>query len=155
MNINSVVITGNLVNAPELRYTNSGTAVVSGTIANNEFYLDESGAKQQITTFVDFNVWAKRGEALAQMAKKGQHVYLEGQLRQEIWEDKKDGSTRSKHVLRVRDWQFTQFRASEAAPAAASSSGSGTKPKRARKASSTPPPVPSAIPPEGSEEAPF
>jgi single stranded DNA-binding protein len=112
----------------------SGTAVVSGTIANNEFYLDESGAKQQVTTFVDFNVWAKRGEALAQMARKGQHVYLEGQLRQEIWEDKKDGSTRSKHVIRVRDWQFTQFRTPEAAPvAAASSSGSGTKASRSRR----------------------
>jgi single-strand DNA-binding protein len=120
VNINSVVITGNLVNAPELRYTGSGTAVVSGTIANNEFYLDESRAKQQVTTFVDFNVWAKRGEALAQMAKKGQHVYLEGQLRQEIWEDKKDGSTRSKHVIRVRDWQFTQFRTPEAAPCGSS-----------------------------------
>ena len=151
MNINSVIITGNLVAAPEVRYTKSGTAVVSGTVANNEFYLDESGEKQQITTFVDFNVWAKRGEAFGELVQKGQHVYLEGQLRQEIWKDKESGATRSKHVVRVRDWQFTQFRKSEGKESAAPSieAKAGRKSKKSRKSSAA---APMAMPKDGESE---
>jgi single-strand DNA-binding protein len=38
MNINKILITGNLTADPELRYTPSGKAVVSASIANNEHY---------------------------------------------------------------------------------------------------------------------
>jgi single-strand DNA-binding protein len=43
MNINKILITGNLTADPELRYTPSGKAVVSASIANNEHYTDGMG----------------------------------------------------------------------------------------------------------------
>ena len=47
MNINHIIITGNLVANPALRETNTGTRVVTATIANNEFFNDDKGERQQ------------------------------------------------------------------------------------------------------------
>ena len=109
MNINRIIISGNLVANPILRETNSGTPVASGTIANNEFFSDVEGERQQITTFVDVTVWGKSGESFASLAKKGQEVIIEGRLRRNDWESE-DGQQHSKHFLRAESWQFTQHR---------------------------------------------
>jgi single-strand DNA-binding protein len=119
MNINRIIITGNLVANPTLRETNSGTPVASANIANNEFFNDGAGERQQVTTFVDVTVWGKSGESFASLAKKGQEVIIEGQLRRNDWESE-DGQKHSKHFLRAENWQFTQYRrqeeSNEAAP---------------------------------------
>ena len=109
MNINRIIISGNLVANPTLRETNSGTPVASVAIANNEFFNDGEGERQQVTTFVDVTVWGKSGENLASLAKKGQAVIIEGQLRRNDWETE-DGQKHSKHFLRAENWQFTQYR---------------------------------------------
>ena len=112
MNINRIIISGNLVANPTLRETNSGTPVASVTIANNEFFNDGKGERQQVTTFVDVTAWGKSGENLASLAKKGQEIIIEGQLRRNDWESE-DGQKHSKHFLRAENWQFTQFRRQE------------------------------------------
>jgi len=81
MNINRIIISGNLVANPTLRETNSGTPVASATIANNEFFNDGDSRRQQVTTFVDVTVWGKSGENFAALAKKGQEIIVEAQLR--------------------------------------------------------------------------
>ena len=86
MNINRIIITGNLVANPTLRNTESGTQVASATIANNEFYNDGEGERQQVTTFVEVTVWVKSGENFASLAKKAQEVIIEGLLRRNDWE---------------------------------------------------------------------
>jgi len=86
MNINRIIISGNLVASPTLRETNSGTPVASVTIANNEFFNDGEGERQQVTTFVDATVWGKSGENFASLAKKGHEVIIEDQLRRNDWE---------------------------------------------------------------------
>ena len=113
MNINHIIITGNLVANPSLRETNIGTAVATATIANNEFFSDDRGERQQITTFVDVTVWGKSGENFASLAKKGQEIIIEGQLRRNDWESE-DGQRHSKHFLKAESWQFTQSKAKEA-----------------------------------------
>src|SRR6476620_6439860 len=112
MNINHIIITGNLVASPSLRETNTGTAVAVATIANNEFFNGGQGERQQVTTFVDVTVWGKSGESFASLAKKGQEVIIEGQLRRNDWESE-DGQKHSKHFLRAESWQFTQYRRQE------------------------------------------
>jgi single-strand DNA-binding protein len=112
MSINRIIISGNLVANPTLRETNSGTLVASVTIANNEFFNDGEGERQQVTTFVDVTVWGKSGENFASLAKKGQEVVIEGQLRRNDWESE-DGQKHSKHFLRAENWQFTQYRRQE------------------------------------------
>jgi single-strand DNA-binding protein len=113
MNINHIIITGNLVANPALRETNTGTAVASVTIANNEFFSDGQGERQQVTTFVDVTVWGKSGENFASLAKKGQEIIIEGQLRRNDWESE-DGQRHSKHFLKAESWQFTQSKSKEA-----------------------------------------
>ena len=113
MNINHIIITGNLVANPALRETNTGTAVATATIANNEFFSDGQGERQQVTTFVDVTVWGKSGENFASLVKKGQEIIIEGQLRRNDWESE-DGQRHSKHFLKAESWQFTQSKAKEA-----------------------------------------
>jgi len=109
MNMNGIIISGNLVANPTLRETNSGTPVASATIANNEFFNDGDGERQQVTTFVDVTV---SGESFASLAKKGQEVIIEGQLRRNDWESN-DGQKHSKHFIKAESWQFTQYRRQE------------------------------------------
>jgi single-strand DNA-binding protein len=120
MNINHIIITGNLVANPSLRETNTGTAVATATIANNEFLSDGQGERQRVTTFVDVTVWGKSGENFASLAKKGQEIIIEGQLRRNDWESE-DGQRHSKHFLKAESWQFTQSKAKEAPQASTAS----------------------------------
>jgi single-strand DNA-binding protein len=113
MNINHIIISGNLVANPSLRETNAGTAVATATIANNEFFSDGQGERRQVTTFVDVTVWGKSGENFASLAKKGQEVVIEGQLRRNDW-DSEDGLRHSKHFLKAESWQFTQSKTNNA-----------------------------------------
>jgi single-strand DNA-binding protein len=112
VNINRIIISGNLVANPILRETNARTPVASATIANNEFFSDGEGERQQITTFIDVTVWGKSAENFASLAKKGQEVIIEGQLRRNDWETE-DGQKHSKHFLKAEIWQFTQYRRQE------------------------------------------
>jgi single-strand DNA-binding protein len=101
-----------------LRETNSGTPVASSNIAN-KVLQDGEGERQQVATFVDLTVWGKSGESFASLAKKGQEIIIEGQLRRNDWESE-DGQKHSKHFLKAESWQFTQYRhrddSTEAAP---------------------------------------
>ena len=106
MNINRIIISGNLIANPTLRKTSSGTPVASATIANNEFFNDTDGQRQQVTTFADVTVWGKSGENFAALAKKGQEIIVEAQLRRNDWESE-DGQKHFKHFLKVNNWQFT------------------------------------------------
>jgi single stranded DNA-binding protein len=81
MNINRIIISGNLVANPTLRETNSGTQVAPATIANNEFFNGGDSRRQQVTTFVDVAVWGKSPENFAALAKKDQEIIIEAQLR--------------------------------------------------------------------------
>jgi single-strand DNA-binding protein len=113
MNINHIIITGNLVANPASRETNTGTPVATATIANNQFFNDDQGERQQVTTFVDVTVWGKSGENFVSLVKKGQEIIIEGQLRRNDWESE-DGQRHSKHFLKAESWQFTQSKAKEA-----------------------------------------
>jgi single-strand DNA-binding protein len=79
MNVNKILITGNVTADPELRYTPSGKAVLSASVANNEYYNDAQGQEQKVTTFVNLEVWGKPAENFGKLVKKGQEVLRGGQ----------------------------------------------------------------------------
>ncbi|MGA2764234.1 MAG: single-stranded DNA-binding protein [Spirochaetia bacterium] len=91
--INHVVLVGRLTRNAELKYTNSGAAVSKFSIAINQRrkkddqWVDESH-------FFDITLWGKTAESLNQYLVKGKQVGIEGQLRQNRWEQ--DGQPRSK-----------------------------------------------------------
>src|SRR5580704_13068725 len=125
MNLNKILITGNLTADPELRYTPSGKAVVSASIANNEHYTDAQGQEQKITTFVNLEVWGRPAENFGKLVKKGQELCVDAKLRMDEWTDKQTNARRTRLYLLVENWQFTQYKRQEEstpeAPAAAPS----------------------------------
>ena len=120
MNLNKILITGNLTADPELRYTPNGKAVLSASLANNEYYTDSQGEEQKVTTFVNLELWGKSAENFGKLVKKGQEVHVEGKLRMDEWTDKQTQARRTRLYVLAENRQFTQYkRQDEAAPAAA------------------------------------
>jgi single-strand DNA-binding protein len=79
--LNRVVLIGNLTRDPEMRYTQSGTARTSFSIAINRRYKDQQGQQQEETTFVPITVWGAQAEHCANYLTKGQLVAVDGRMR--------------------------------------------------------------------------
>lgn len=105
-NLNKVMLIGNLTRDPELRYTPKGTAVADISLAINRVWRDESGAKQEETTFVDVTFWSKTAETLAKYMRKGNPLYVEGRLALDTWDDKETGKKRSRLKVIGENMQF-------------------------------------------------
>jgi single-strand DNA-binding protein len=98
MNLNKVMIAGNLTRDPELRYTPKGTSLTEISLAINRTWTDE-GQKKEETTFVDVTLWGRTAEIAQQYLHKGNPAFIEGRLQLDTWEDKQTGQKRSR--LRV------------------------------------------------------
>jgi len=107
--INRVILVGNLTRDAEQSYTQSGFAILKFSIAVNstrkqgDQWIDEAN-------YFDITVLGKRGEAIASYMTKGQKVGIDGQLRQDRWEDKNDGRKRSKVYILADNIQFLSSR---------------------------------------------
>ena len=73
--MNKIMLVGRLTKDPELRYTQSGTAVTSFTLAVNRKY-----SKEKEADFINCVAWQKTGEFVAEYFKKGSALGLEGRL---------------------------------------------------------------------------
>ena len=93
--LNRVMLLGNLGADPELRFTQSGQAVLNMRIATTESYLDGNKVRQERTDWHNVVLWGKRGEALAKFLTKGSTVFIEGGLRTSTYDDK-EGKKRYK-----------------------------------------------------------
>jgi single-strand DNA-binding protein len=112
MNLNDVKIVGNLVKDPEIHHTPKGTPVANISLGVNESYsIDDE--KRKTTTFVDIQVWGTSAETLAKLVRKGQEIFVDGALRQDVWEDRETGKSRSRLFVKADSWQFTQYKAGE------------------------------------------
>jgi single-strand DNA-binding protein len=105
-NFNKIMLMGNIVRDPEVRYTANGTAVCSTSMAINERYRSAQGEDREETCFIDLTIWGKQGETLKQYVKKGDPLFVEGTLKLDQWQDKATGANRSKHSVRVERFQF-------------------------------------------------
>lgn len=85
--INRVVITGRLTKDVDLRYTPSGVAVASLTIAVNKAFKTEDGPEAD---FINVVVWRKPAENAANYLKKGSLAGVEGRLQTRSY-DGQDG----------------------------------------------------------------
>ena len=79
--INKVILMGRLTKDPELRYTNSGTPVISFSVAINNGY----GEKQQ-TDFVNCVAWNKTAEFVTKNFTKGKMIIVIGRITTRSWE---------------------------------------------------------------------
>lgn len=92
MNLNKVLVLGNLTRDPERRALPSGDAVTNLGIATNRYYTT-GGEKKQETEFHNIVLFGKLAEIADQYLKKGSLVLIEGRLRTRSWESQ-DGQKR-------------------------------------------------------------
>jgi single-strand DNA-binding protein len=90
--LNKVQLIGNLTRDPELKYTPSGAAVATFTVATNRQWTTDQGEKKEVGDFHRIVAWGKLAEICGQLLKKGRKVYVEGRLQTRSWEA--DGVTK-------------------------------------------------------------
>ncbi|GHT52944.1 single-stranded DNA-binding protein [Spirochaetia bacterium] len=91
--INHVVLVGRLTRDSELKYTANGQPVTKFSIAVNRSV--KKGEKwEEETSYFDIVLWGKRAESLNQYLIKGKQIGVDGELRQDRWEQ--DGKNHSK-----------------------------------------------------------
>ncbi len=100
---NRVILAGNLVRDPEIRYLPSGLSVTSFAVAVNSRYKQNNELKEEVSYF-DIVVFGKMGENCAEYLSKGRPVLVEGRLRQRRWEA--EGVKKSKIEVVADNVQF-------------------------------------------------
>lgn len=83
--MNTVQILGNLARDPEVRYTQSGKAVATFTVAASNTYLDSEGQAKEQTAFINCVAWGKLGESVGNL-RKGNRAFVEGRLQTRSYE---------------------------------------------------------------------
>ena len=91
---NHTTIIGNLVEDPELRFTNTGTAVTNLRVAVTQRVQHDGEWRDGDTSFFKVNVWRGQAEHLADSLAKGDRVMVTGRLRQRSWETPRGRSGR-------------------------------------------------------------
>lgn len=109
-NYNKVLLMGNLTRDIELRHTPGNQAVANIGLAVNRRYRAGDGEMKEETTFVDCEAWGKTAETMSKYLHKGRPVFIEGRLKLDTWQDKNDGSNRSKLRVVVESFQFVDSR---------------------------------------------
>lgn len=91
--LNKAMIIGRLGQDPDVRYTQSNTAVANLSVATSERYKDKSGEWKENTEWHRVVAWGRLAEICQEYLKKGSQVYIEGPIQTRSWEDK-DGQTK-------------------------------------------------------------
>lgn len=89
--LNHIVLMGRLVRDPELRNTQSGTAVASFTLAVDRDFTGKNGGERQ-TDFIDCTAWRGTAEFVSKYFQKGSTAVISGRLQIEEYE--KNGEKR-------------------------------------------------------------
>ena len=103
--LNKVMLIGNLTKDLELRYISSGDAVINFTIATNRKWNSKSGEAKEETSFVGCTAWGKTAELMSKYLNKGDPIFIEGRIKQEIFEHT-DGKKETKTKVTVENMQF-------------------------------------------------
>ena len=83
---NFTVQIGNLTDDPELRFTNTGTAVANFSLAVNTRVRDGDTWRDGETHFFKVNVWRDQAENVAESLRKGHRAVVVGRLTTRSWE---------------------------------------------------------------------
>ncbi|MBA2480438.1 MAG: single-stranded DNA-binding protein [Planctomycetes bacterium] len=106
LSLNKVTLAGNLTRDPQVRFFANERAVADFGLAVNRKYKANDGTLKEETTFVDVEAWGRTAELIGQYLTKGRACYVEGRLKLDSWEDKKDGQKRTKLKVVADNVQF-------------------------------------------------
>jgi len=96
--LNHITLMGRLTRDPELRYTASGTAVASFSLAVERDFVSRDGGERQ-TDFIDCVAWRQTGEFVSKYFAKGNMAAVSGRLQIRDWNDKDGNKRRSAEVV--------------------------------------------------------
>lgn len=104
--LNRAIICGRLGGDPELRYTQSHTAVATFSVATTEHSKDRDGNAREQTEWHRIVAWSKLGENCAKFLAKGREVLVEGKLQTRSWDDKQSGTKKFTTEIVATNVQF-------------------------------------------------
>lgn len=86
--LNKVMLIGNLGKDPEVRFTASGQAVASFSLATSEKFKGKNGEWEERTEWHNITLWGKLAEIAGEYLSKGKTIFVEGRLQTRKWQDK-------------------------------------------------------------------
>lgn len=107
--LNKAMIIGRLGQDPEVRYTQSNTAVATMSVATSERYKDRNGEWQENTEWHRVVAWGRTAEICQEYLKKGSLVYFEGPIQTREWEDR-EGQKRYTTEIKALTMQMLDSR---------------------------------------------
>jgi single-strand DNA-binding protein len=105
MYLNKVFLIGNLTRDPELKALPSGSKVASIALATNRVWKDQAGARQEATEYHNLVSFGRQAENLAQYARKGSSLFVEGRIQTRSW-DGQDGKKNYRTEIVIDTFQF-------------------------------------------------
>jgi single-strand DNA-binding protein len=125
----TLIIVGNVGRDPEMRYTPSGQAVTSFSVASNRRYTSSNGEQVNETIWFRVSAWGKQAEICNQFLKKGSRVLIEGRLTPDkasggprIWQ-KQDGTSAASFEVTAQTVRFLTTRGESEASGPATDAG--------------------------------
>lgn len=107
--INNVVLVGRLTKDPDLRYTSSGSAVATFTLAVNRNFTNADGNRE--ADFIQCVIWRKPAETMANYAKKGTLLGVTGRIQTRNYENQQGQRVYVTEVV-CENFQLLESRAS-------------------------------------------
>ena len=105
MNVNKVILIGNITKDIELKYLPSGMKVASFGLATNRTWKDNNGQKQEQAEFHSIVSFGKQAETISQYCGKGDQLFIEGRIQTRSW-DKEDGTKAYRTEIVLENFQF-------------------------------------------------
>lgn len=105
MNLNKVILIGNITKDIEVKSLPSGIGVTSFGLATNRKWKDKDGNKQEQAEFHNIIAFGKQAEVLKQYCSKGDQLFIEGRLQTRNW-DKEDGTKAYRTEIILENFQF-------------------------------------------------
>lgn len=95
--LNKVIVMGRLVRDPELRRTNSGTAVASFTIACDRDFKSDGGERE--ADFIECVAWRNTAEFVSKYFAKGRMAVVSGRLQTRNWTSKEGNKRKATEIV--------------------------------------------------------
>jgi single-strand DNA-binding protein len=105
MYINKATILGNLTRDPELKSIPTGMKVATFSLATNRTWKDASGVRKDASEYHNVVAFGRQAELIAQYAKKGSSLFIEGRLQTRSWDDA-SGQKKYRTEIIVENFQF-------------------------------------------------
>ncbi len=156
MQLNRVMLAGNLTRDPQVKFLANERAVAQFGLAINRRFKGADGQLKEEVTFVDIEAWGRTAELVGQYLTKGRACFVEGHLRLDSWDDKKDGQKRTKLKVVADNVQFLDSRGERTKAAGAAEGGSDApEPEQRDAPAPARPSAPAASAEGGDDEPPF